>query len=71
MWKYLVWTGKGHGSSQLVLMTLFILVDFYLRLKVRYLKIELKIIVGGLFCDLTAWSPYTGNGNAEIGIAET
>ena len=61
----------GPGSHKLVLLPLFIAADLDLRLKVRYLKIELKIIVGGLFCDLTAWSPYTGNGNAEIGIAET
>ena len=42
------------------------MVDIDLRLKLRYLKLELKVLVGYLFCDLIVWSPYTDNGSAEI-----
>ena len=27
---------------------------------------EMKVLVGSLFCDLIPWIPYTGKGNSEI-----
>ena len=35
------------------------------------MKIELKVLVGVLFCELIVWLPYNGNGNAEIRIVVT
>ena len=47
------------------------MVDLDFRLKMIYLKLELKVSVGCLFCDLIAWLPYTRNVNAEIIIVVT
>ena len=46
-------------------------VDLDLRLNVRDLKIELKVIVDYLSYDLIAWLPHTVSDNAEIIIVET
>ena len=65
MFKYLECTGKGPGDRPLVLLW-FLVLDLKLRLKVRYLKIELKFIVGCLLCGMIAWLPCTGNGSVKI-----
>ena len=64
MWKYLGWTGKGTEDHPMLLW--FLVVGIDLRLRKRDLKVELKFLVGCLFCSLIAWIPHTGNGNAEI-----
>ena len=66
MFKYIGWPGKGHGARQMVLLPLFFVVELDLKLKVRYLKIELKVLFGFLFWDLIVCLRYTNNGNAEI-----
>ena len=58
MFKGLEWSGKVPGSLPLV-MLLFLLVDLYLRLNLIYLKVELKVLVDFLFCDLIVLLPYT------------
>ena len=47
------------------------MIDFELRFKVRYLKIELKVLVGCFLCGLIVWLSYTGSGNVKIIIMET
>ena len=47
------------------------MVDFYLRLKTGYLKIELKVLVDCLFCGLIAWLPYTLIDNLETIMVAT
>ena len=59
-WRYLGWPVKVPGACQLVLQ-LFIVLDLGLRLKVRYLKLELKFLVGYLICDLITWLLWNGN----------
>ena len=70
MWKDIECQGKCPGARPLVL-PWFLVVDLDLRLKMRYLKLELKVIVGWLFWDLIVWLPYTGDVNAEMIIVET
>ena len=70
MCKYPEWPGKSPGARLLVL-PWFIVVDLDLRLKMRYLKLELKVLVGWLFWNLIAWLPYTDNDNAEIRLVTT
>ena len=36
----------------------------------KYLKLELKVLVGCLFCNLLVWLLYKWNGNEEIRIVE-
>ena len=47
------------------------MVDLELRLNVRHLKVELKVLVDCLFCNLIAWLPYTVSNNSEIRIVAT
>ena len=65
MVKGLEWSGKVPGSLPLVLL-LFLLVDLDLRLNLIYLKVELKVLVDFLFCDLIAWLPCTRDGSVKI-----
>ena len=70
MWKDIEWPGKGPGSSPLVL-PWFLVVDLDLRLNLRYLKIELKVLVDCFFYNLITWSPYTVSDNVGIIIMAT
>ena len=62
---YLGWTGKGPGARHMVLLPWFLVLDLKLRLKVRYVEIELRVTVYYTFmeflCDLIAWLPWTRN----------
>ena len=62
MRKCIEWPGKGPGARPLV-MPCFLLLDFDLRLNVRYLKIELKVLVDCFLCSLKKCLPYTDSDN--------
>ena len=66
MWIGPEYPDKGPGARPLVL-PWCIVVD----LDLRYLKIELKVLVGFLFCNLIVCLPYTVSDNVEIRIVAT
>ena len=49
----------------------FLVLELYLRLKLRYLKIKPKVVVGFLLCDLIACLPCNCNGSIIIIILAT
>ena len=70
MWKGLEWSGKGPGYLPLML-TWFIVVELDLKVNVKDFKLELKVLVDCLLCNLIVWLPYTEINNAEISIGAT
>ena len=69
MCKDLDFPGKGNGYRPLL--ALILVLDLDLRFKVIDFKIELKVVVGFLFCDLIVWLPCTGDGGVKIVIVAT
>ena len=59
-WKDIGWTGEGPRAFQMVL-PWFLVLYLDLRLKVRDVKLELKILVDYLLCNLIAWLPWNDN----------
>ena len=64
------WSGKVPVSRKMVLLIpWFLVLDLNLRLKVRDVEIELKVLVYyilmGLFCNLITWLPYIWNGSIK------
>ena len=55
MWKDLGLPSKGTGYHHLVVLQIFPVVDLYFKLRLRYLKIDLKVIFCCLLCELIAW----------------
>ena len=51
-WRDIGWPGKGPVSYQLVLLQVFLVLDIYLRLTVRYVEVELRFLVDYTFLDL-------------------
>ena len=62
MWKYIGQPSKGPGDRQVVLLQWFLVIDLDLSLKVRYVKLEMKVLVDDMFCDMIAGLPCTENG---------
>ena len=60
------WPGKVPGARQLVILAWFLVLELGLRLKVINFRMELKVLVNYLFCNLIAWSPWTVNGSIKI-----